>query len=520
MTYTLVEKKDQTVDILLNGKLEKSFKPNFDLDLSARLLGIFNNLEDVKDRKIYSFWKYEGFYILPAIQEWLYWDYFVGLVAYKDVRDYLRGKDFTIRNPDCTLIGRMQRTQNVLYKRQSFFKKIIFNSLAWFLRRRFKSTSDTLFNDDGFSGFRFKKMKLLLSRKTNFHRTEQLSFSSIKRLIYDPSVLVLGKYSIGKSRDTFNPKIVNDELSNYLDKEELDKLIESIDCKCNDILSEANSLNSILIQNAPRLLLTYDQVETALALLLAAKARNIKTISYQHGPYSRFHSGWIGYGIPEEYCNAKPDTLITWGEYWKDFLFSVSNKYDLSNTIVGSHLNKKIDYKHHSYGNKDSVKDLSNLSILIPYEFLANNLEISVYAELFLDLGWKVKIKLRPVEDSDINSDLFSFSKRVQEEVKFLTEISDEDLLNFDAVVCTQSIFGLEMMRFNVSIWYLDTSIPFLDDIVKRGFAHSLSIATVKGFKKNIEDVRPYLQPKYTLEDYKYIFSDKDLEIQIQEILS
>mgnify|MGYP007000233863 len=91
------------------------------------------------------------------------------------------------------------------------------------------------------------------------------------------------------------------------------------------------------------------------------------TIAYQHGPFSNFHSGWIGYGIDPQFCNLKADQIIVWGKYWKNFLSKISNKYSDSDILVGAHLNKIIDYHDSNY---QITKEINKpLKLLVPYEF-------------------------------------------------------------------------------------------------------------------------------------------------------
>ena len=80
----------------------------------------------------------------------------------------------------------------------------------------------------------------------------------------------------------------------------------------------------------------------------------------------------------------------------EEFLIKHSNKYNQNEIQVGPHLNKKISYEWPEEKSQNKSKDLKSLNILIPYEFLANNIEISKYLRVFQALGWKTVVKLRP----------------------------------------------------------------------------------------------------------------------------
>jgi hypothetical protein len=513
--YHVAENKDQTIDVFHNKKFIKTFHPSFNLDESSRLLSQFNNLEDANGNSLYMRWSYKGLYLIPAVQELLYWDYFVGLVAYKDLHDFLRDKKFKIIKPSYYVNGRLKRMHNLLNGRTGLIKRVTYNFIAKILRKRFQHEHKIFLNDDGYEGFRFKSLKTNLEEIQAFHRVEILSFKNLKRLFFDRGTLALGKFSLRINKAEISYK-TSEDLKKYFSTKSLEDLINAIDNRCLDIISESMELEKIIDFKKSDLFLSYDQTETCNAFLLSSKLNSLKRVSYQHGPFSKYHSNWIGYGINSEFCNLKTDLLIVWGQYWKDFLSSISNKFSDKDIIVGAHLNKIIKYDDVNY---QINKDINNpLKILVPYEFLANNLEISSYLEIFLKMKMKITIKLRPPGDGDIESDLYSYSDDIREKAIFVYDLDDYQLKSFDAVICTQSIFSVEMMRFNTPIWYLDTSVPFLKNIADHGYAHFLTLKDIKAMKSQ-EDICKYLKPKYNKDDYKEIFSDKNLKEQLIEII-
>ena len=45
--------------------------------------------------------------------------------------------------------------------------------------------------------------------------------------------------------------------------------------------------------------------------------------------------------------------------------------------------------------------------------------------------------------------------------------MSEDEIKNYDAVICTQSTYALEMMKLNIPIWYIfDTDLNFIDFII------------------------------------------------------
>lgn len=501
----ILEKKDQSVLITDEENKIHEFFPVFDLNKSKQLLSTFNNLETIEGKKLYEVWSHDNYFILPALQEWLYWNIFVGVVSHQKAISHIRGKKFNIISKEGWIIGRISRWNKALNKEHTFFEKIFYNYVADFFRKRFKPENTFLLNDDGFEGFRFKKFKEIFKSK-NFKRTEKLSKSSLLRLFFDKSIFVQGRYeSSSIINKNFEIKEFPDEIMDFFSKDELIKLINQINVRSSNIINEAKYLKKYFLKKNISKLVTIDQVEECLGLLLAFKSLNNEVISIQHGPLTHFHSGWIGYGIPKEFCNLVPDKLITWGKYWREFLLNNSNKYEESNTLVGPHLNKNIDYQNFRGERK---LDPNNLKILIPYEFLSDNIEISKFLEEFIRLGWKITIKLRP--DGEKDYDFLSYSKIVQEKAEFKSEISNKELEDFDIIAFTQTVFALEMMYLNVPLWYLVTPFNFLEAISRDGLAHEINLEKLKTLNSNNLNDK-YLKPIHTLNDYKNMFSDENI---------
>ena len=80
----LIENIDGSVDVIKNKKIIDKILPEYNLEESLELLKDFNNVI-IDNKKIYEKWKSGEYYILPALQEWIYWDYFVPIVKYRDL---------------------------------------------------------------------------------------------------------------------------------------------------------------------------------------------------------------------------------------------------------------------------------------------------------------------------------------------------------------------------------------------------------------------------------------------------
>lgn len=518
------ENKDESVSVYEHGSLIRSFNANTDLDKSIELLKLFNNISTVDGKKIYQLWEYEGYWYYPGFQEWLYWDFFVGLVQHKAVRNFLRPKKYQILTSSYYVNGRLSRMQKLLYARHSTFKKVLLNVFSFFKRLDRKNLRDViLLHDDGHDGFRYKHLKSVLNElNVRYSRVEYPNSTNLMARAGGQSLYWAGAKKLRHQsvRGLFDYNQIG-ELREYITESEFFYLIDAINVRCEDSIYATKVASQDLKGNPPRMFISYDQIERVLPLVVACRLAGVQVKSYQHGPITRYHAGWTGYGIPKKFCNAVTDELIMWGGHWRDLLCALSNKYDKSNTKIGAHLNKIVSYesfRRHSNARGECELDLRNIKILVPFEFLADNIEISRYLEIFLSYGWTVCVKLRPIEAEDTDSDRFAFSQRVREEAQFVYELSDSELAGFSAVVCTQSVFAVEMMRFSVPIWYLDTAVPFLSHIVKDGFAHFVTMDLVTKFEQD-QILHPYLKPLYTEAHYRYVFSDLSMSAFLEKEL-
>jgi len=516
MVYEIIENKDETVSIFKNKELFKIFVPTINLDNSLKLLIQFNNII-IENEKISARWKYSEYYIFPALQEWLFWDYFVPVVQHHQAIVFLKGKNFKFKKNNHHTNSRLQKYFSFLRNDDRIYYKKLLNLISNILLKVINIKEKIVINDEGITGFRYESIKRELSLVTDLKRVQKINRITYPNLKVIKNTLYFGFADTSKNKIKFSIDISDYPiLEEFLTQDELIATIKKIDNKCRDIIYQCNMLIKKIGTKLPKLLITYDQVETILPLLIILREKKIKVISYQHGVLTKFHAGWMGHGIEEKYCNAVPDKLIVWGNYWKEILIKHSNKYNQSNIIVGAHLNKKINY---NWEKKNLVNPkCKKIKILVPFEFIAANIEISNYIEKFIDFGWQVKIKIRPKGNGDINFDKLAYSKLIQNECEFKYDFCNEELNEIHAVVCTQSSFGMEMMRFNKPIWYLETKFKFMDDILKN-IAHRINIKTCSELKE-MRILEKFLIPKYNLENYKNFFSDLPLKDTISKIIS
>lgn len=512
------ENKDMSLSLDLGGGQVKEFKSEDNFEVSKDLLIEFNNLETDCGKPLYSAFEVDNFYLLPAFQESLFWDFFVGVVNYREARRFIGQKEVSVFSEPKS-VRRFGRIFSMTQKRYGWFTRIAFNIVAALLRRKSKAKTPILVYDDGEDGFRFKKFKALLEEHVEFSRVVHPDKSNLKLLWSGKSQFIVGARRLWQKKRLIKCDIKQSQLlMDYISQRELDSLLDRLHEKFLDWKREYTVLQKQIAQREVKAIFCYDQIERIVPLVMAAKRANVGLIGFQHGPFSHFHSGWIGYGIPSEFCNIRLDKIYTWGEFWRDFMGSISNKYSKDVLPIGAHLNKDMsDEAMLEIGSGPSSSQ--NLKILMPYEFLANFSDVSKFLEAFLDLGWAITIKIRPPGDGDAKEDRKAFSETVQQRAKFVQDLSDNELREFDVVVGTQSVYLAEMMKYGLTIWYLDTRVPFLKILVTHGIAHEIRMEHLELFKDEA-NVVPYLSPKYDAVKRSFVFTPRPLNQLVAEIVT
>lgn len=513
----LIEHKDQSITLIEEDGTEHLIKPKTDLNKARACLAAFNNLKTQTGEPLYKAWQVDGYYLLPAIQEYLMWNFFVGLVQYQGLWQKISHKSYEYSAP-ANSTRRLERSLSAISLTHKSVERASFSIITKLARFVSRHESDVLLFDDGVDGFRFQFFKDILSKISRFTRVEHPMRDNVRRLFAHRNDFIIGGRHIRHRKNDIHCKIETAPLlSELMTQDELDRLLTHINMRFCDWELEYKTILETLERKPKKLLLCYDQIERIVPLVMSCHKLNIPVVSFQHGPITPYHAGWIGYDIPKDYCNIRADYLYCWGAYWKAFLAKESNKYDDEQLIVGGHLNKEMSESVMSEISSKVLKT-DRLHILVPYEFIADNAEISDYIEAFLALGWTITIKIRPMGDGDLDADKFAYSEKVREAAHFAYDLTDEMIADIDVVIVTQSVFALEMMKYGMPIWYLDTSVTFLEQAYLDGFAHKV---TRDDFDKLKDEkyLSSLLVATYSKEQREDVFSPKHLQPTLASII-
>ncbi len=512
---TIIENKNETIDFIDDKGSKRTYTPDFNLTIPLELLKKFNNIVDTEGRKIYTCWDYQGFFIYPALQERLFWRFFVQVYKHREAWKKIRGQQLVFK-PHSYWCGRgLFSAHHFLYHKLPLLHRIVYNISAKILRKKVKKIPKILFFDDGEHGFRYAKIKGCLSNYIDFYRVEKLNKENLSTLFKKDNVFVTGCKTWHYPKP---PRFSYNDcpfLHPYLNEEEFEALIQSLHRQCCDCIVECQEMEAYLSKNRPQLIMGYDQIEDIIGIIVAAKRLGIPSFMFQHGLFTPYHAGWLCPDIPRQFCNIVPDKLSVWGSYWKDKLLSYSNRYHEGNVMIGAHHNRHITYQQK--GKQSPQNKSQKPTVLFPYEFLTDNITVSKYIHKFLSLGWQVIVKMRP--NGEENQDHLAYDPDIFEQVIFRINLSDEDLDSIDIIACTQTTFAYDMMQYHKPIWYLKTRFNFLQQIEDDGIAHFVDFDIIDKFH-DPKILEQYLTPKYNFELFKALYSDRPLEDFLQDILT
>lgn len=279
--------------------------------------------------------------------------------------------------------------------------------------------------------------------------------------------------------------------------QQIDELSIQSECKID-------RLKKILKLSNVSTLVALDDMRYTNELLVACKELGIKTYGFQHGQFSKYHVGWMNYGIPKD-ISVSFDTLFLWNTFWQKILFTYSNKYDEENTAIGG----KTSYMFMSVLPK--VYKKGTVTILLPFETNISAREVGTFVKKLLDFGFIIYFSLRP--DRPYQDQLDEYGLKNSNQIKIVSKIDEQIISEIDAVLGVHSTLLSEMVLYDKPIFQISSDFDLGHTLRDNGISVSLTSDFTREFiidaiehhisKKNI--VWPNA-PKIE-ETYKKIFA-------------
>lgn len=478
---------------------------DIDLNRSKKLLKEFNQLK-FNNKYIYEMYKYDQFYYFTNIQEYAFWNFCVGVIAYRKFLKSINFSKFEVVEDSKYAQSYLMKLSIFINKERSVLPKLFVNIMSFFRILFFQNFDKIVLFDEGSNSFRYEYLYKNLKNLHEVTRVNKLNQKNISKFFkkgflyysfYSINKLNINKYFSFKDFPHFG-KVIS---QNYFDL-----FLHRIDEKISNQIFETKMLFKYLrCKSLPKIAFFYDQIEQSSSLINYLNINNVKTYSYQHGPISLYHAGWLSYEIPYKYNNIKPYKIIVWGKYWKDFLIKYSNKYKSNQVLLGPHLNKDFKNKSESI-SKISKKD-NQINILIPFEFLVPRSEIHEYIKNFLSFNCKIFFKIRPdmsFDEANFYLDKLSSNKNI----KIFQNLDEINMDEIDVVTCSQSIFSIEMLNFNKTLWYLETKFGFLNQIASDLKFIKLNNVKLKSYNNDKKQLKKFAKTKISQEKLNYLFTN------------
>ena len=249
--------------------------------------------------------------------------------------------------------------------------------------------------------------------------------------------------------------------------------IDAMERKLSAFLAEYKIHRWILRQASFRVLYGIDDTQVILPLVYACQDAGIRTVAHQHGAaYHPWHASYVMENLnPEEIRWF--DTLIVWGEHWKNRIARISRLIPAARIVVGGDLFGELFER----GSERSMAHAGDSRVvLVPYEFLTSTYHVGLYVARLLDLGYDVWFKPRADEDLLRQIDAYCLPPGYQTRLRIVPRLTPELMTRVDVVAGTMSTLLYQLLVFRKPIWLLETveGSILLQDLVDLGWAHRI----------------------------------------------
>lgn len=440
--------------------------PSYDLDQARSLLLEFQNLVDVRGESIRRSYREYGLNWFPTVVNYLHGRIFMSYVKYRPLVDrMLEGEIEPIfENPgDFSRLALLLREDDLPGGRKAaLFNLLIRWNNRWALRRR---PAEILFFRFTPDDFRTRAAKTALD---DLGARYLEAFGAERRLLLRSLLQGTPHYFYG------GVPVENRFRCEYrlegLDRHKgivFRRAIDRIERMISGFIREFEEHLETLAATRIHTLYGIDDSQVIYPLLYACQERGIRTVAHQHGAaYNKRHASYVMEGIDRREYRWF-DTLITWGEFWRDQLLAVSAICSPEQVVVGADL----------FGSRyDSIRrnGRRRRNILLPYEYLTNTYRVGRYIVKLIDLGYQIFFKPRADENLEAQIEAYCLPPDYQSRLTIVPEITPALLETIDIVAGTASTLVYQLLAHGKIIWVLETDYRYMDDLVEAGYAHRI----------------------------------------------
>lgn len=239
---------------------------------------------------------------------------------------------------------------------------------------------------------------------------------------------------------------------------------------CRVSAVKVEGLRKAVRRSGVKVLLGMDDFRASNELLLACRLEGVKTILVQHGLITRFHVGWIHYGIPHGRL-VSPDHFLVRAPFWKSVLDDAHSHLARAATVV-SGMDGSAEPDFQGTASTGAVKD--RIDVLLLLETLWDPCEARDYVKkLTSDLRLCVHFKVRPDIDEAAQMRDYFGELRPHAVVRDFGAAGGKD---FDVVLGSHSSLMYKLLEWGKPVFRMATSFEFGEQLTRFGLAEELRL--------------------------------------------
>lgn len=215
-----------------------------------------------------------------------------------------------------------------------------------------------------------------------------------------------------------------------------------------------------------------DDVRHYHEVVSAARTLDIPSIMVQHGHFTKYHTGWLGYQNPPTHVRyITADLLLAWSDYWKEELVRLGSVFHRDQLKISGYQSASVENPFSSTSHE------VGRVILIPHETESPKAEVSEYIRRCARLeNTIVYLKIRP--DLTEAEQFATYDEDVRTLVRVATTLSDVPRPH---MVCgVYSTFLYDMVLACVPVLVMETSMDYGEGMIKNGVAETLSLNSLE----------------------------------------
>lgn len=249
-----------------------------------------------------------------------------------------------------------------------------------------------------------------------------------------------------------------------------------------------------------KVLLAMDDPRHNRELILACRRAGIETIELQHGAFTKYNLGHIGFSWLEGEF-VFPDRLLVWSDYWKRELINFGSYIPDSVIQVGGWDLAAKD------GPRKPYRDGEPLGILVPYETAAPKGEMSEFITSLQQSNSSARIYFKLRRDRGRQEQLDEYGLKEGARLTCIDDVTP--ILSLIHVsVGMYSTLLYQLIAEGIPVGILQTNFDYGERLISNGLAYPLSLGDPKRLVSELKTIAK-TPPEQIRSAQSKLFGDK-----------